>query len=44
LYAEELDVDINLIDEVSSKPNLDYEIFKTIKELKENYEPEGSNR
>jgi hypothetical protein len=44
LYAEELDVEINLIDEVSSKPNLDYEIFKTIKELKENYEPEGSNR
>lgn len=33
LYAEELNVDINLIDEVSSKPNLDYEIFKTIKDL-----------
>lgn len=33
LYAEELDVKINLIDEVSSKPNLDYEIFKTIKDL-----------
>lgn len=37
LYANHLDVDITLIKEVSSKPNLDYEIYKPINKLM-NYE------
>ena len=36
-YAEFLNVDVNLIDEVCSRPKLPYEIFKTIEQLKENY-------
>lgn len=36
-YANFLNVDVKLINEVSSKPNLDYEIYKTIKQLTEDY-------
>jgi hypothetical protein len=39
LYANYLNVDVNLIDEVSSRPRLkEYELFKTINQLNENYE------
>lgn len=34
-YAEFLGVEVQLIDEVSSKPRKEYEIFKTIEQLKE---------
>jgi hypothetical protein len=36
-YAEFLNVDVKLIEEVCSRPKLPYEIFKTIEQLKENY-------
>lgn len=39
LYANYLNVDVSLIDEVSSRPRLkEYELFKTINQLNENYE------
>jgi len=38
LYANYLNVDVNLIDEVSSKPCLkEYELFRTINDLKKDY-------
>mgnify|MGYP003488443549 FL=1 len=38
LYANYLNVDVSLIDEVSSKPRLkEYELFRTINQLKEDY-------
>lgn len=38
LYANYLDVDVILIDEVSSRPRLkEYELFKTIEQLKQDY-------
>ena len=39
LYANYLNVDVSLIDEVSSRPRLkEYELFRTINQLNENYE------
>lgn len=39
LYAKYLNVEISLIDEVSSKPRLtEYELFRTINQLNEDYE------
>lgn len=38
LYAKYLNVEVNLIDEVSSRPRLqEYELFRTINQLKEDY-------
>lgn len=38
LYAKYLNVDVSLIDEVSSKPRLtEYELFRTINQLNEDY-------
>ena len=36
-YADFLNVEVMLIEEVCSRPKLQYEIFKTIEQLKENY-------
>jgi len=39
LYAKYLNVEVHLIDEVSSRPRLkEYELFRTINQLKEDYE------